>query len=267
MTRLPLIPPSYLARFADDAGQVLVEARDRSRRLLASPEAAAERAGTFTLAATGETAAALEALLRRIEDRAAGVVDRMLAGAFPPSGEDRAGLALFVAVLLLRGREHRTSVAAVLGHLSQVLEQRAEATAETDPTPVVTETKPRTKPVRLVLSHAPELARLLSTRTWQLVHFPRPILLTGDTPAVLWTRARVPMPFGIRLGAADEVRVPLSPQDALILARHAPAGEVIRELGDRHAAALNRTVAEATRAWMYYHPASDPMEGVELPPP
>jgi hypothetical protein len=120
--------------------------------------------------------------------------------------------------------------------------------------------------VRLGLSALPALARLLSARTWQLVAFPRPALITGDTPAVLWTRAQALMPFGIRLGVADEVRVPLSPRHALILARHAPAGEVVRELGDRHAAALNRTVAEAAHEWMYYHPASDPLEGVELAP-
>lgn len=267
MTRLPLIPQSYLGRFADEAGQVLIEARDRSRRLLASPEAAAERTGTFTVAPAGGSAAALAALLRRVEDGAVGAVDRMLAGAFPPTGEHRACAALFVACLILRGRQHRAGVAAVLNHLFRILAEDPAVAAEGDPTPVVTETEPRTESVQLALSNAPELARLLSARTWQLIRFPRPILLTGDTPAVLWSRAKAPMPFGVRLGAADEVRVPLGPQHALILARHAPAGEVTRELGDRHAAALNRTVAEAAHEWMFYHPASDPMEEVELPPP
>jgi hypothetical protein len=60
------------------------------------------------------------------------------------------------------------------------------------------------------------------------------------------------------------VRVPLDARHALIVARRAPAGEIVRDLGERHARALNRTVAEAAAEWMYYHPQSDPLEGVEL---
>lgn len=267
MTRHRLIPPAYLARFADEAGQVLVEARDRSRRLLASAEAAADRAGTFVVAGGGAAPAAVEALLERVEGRGVAAIERLGAGAFPPTGEDRANVALLVALLLLRGRQHQAGVVAVSSYLSQALTQGTPATTGGAAAPVVAELRSRPDPVRLVLSTVPELARLLSARTWQLVVFPRRVLLTGDTPAVLWTRARAPLPFGIRLGVADEIRVPLSPRHALILARHAPAGEVVRELGDRHAAALNRTVAEAAEEWMYYHPASDPMEAVELSPP
>jgi hypothetical protein len=116
----------------------------------------------------------------------------------------------------------------------------------------------------LDLTSVPELARLLAARTWQLVRFPAPILLTGDTPAVLWTRPGAPTAHRWGLGGADEVRLPLDPRHALIVARHAPAGEVVRDLDERHARALNRTVAEATHLWMYYHPASDPLERVEL---
>jgi hypothetical protein len=41
--------------------------------------------------------------------------------------------------------------------------------------------------------------------------------------------------------------------------------EIVRDLGPRQARALNRTVAEGAAEWMYYHPESDPLEGVELP--
>jgi hypothetical protein len=117
------------------------------------------------------------------------------------------------------------------------------------------------------LARLPRLARLLAARTWQLLRFPGRVLLTGDAPVVLWSRPGGVKVYQIGLAAADEVRVPLDPRHALILARHGPAGEVVRDLGDRHARALNRTVAEAALAWMYYHPDSDPMEGVELPTP
>jgi hypothetical protein len=91
------------------------------------------------------------------------------------------------------------------------------------------------------------------------------VLLTTDTPAVLWAPSDAAKAYQVGLGAAHEVRVPLDPRHALIVARHAQAGEIVRDLSERHARALNRTVAEAAAEWMYYHPESDPLEGVELP--
>jgi uncharacterized protein DUF4238 len=111
----------------------------------------------------------------------------------------------------------------------------------------------------------PALARQLASRTWQVVRFPSVVLLTSDTPVVLWAPSASSKLYQVGLGSAHEVRVPLDARHALIVARHAPAGEIVRDLGDRQARALNRTVAEAAVEWMYYHPASDPLEAVELP--
>jgi hypothetical protein len=100
-----------------------------------------------------------------------------------------------------------------------------------------------------------------------VTRFPARVLLTGDTPVVLWAPSDAAKPYQVGLGAAHEVRVPLDPRHALIVARHASAGEIVRDLSERHARALNRTVAEAAAEWIYYHPESDPLEGVELPSP
>jgi hypothetical protein len=113
----------------------------------------------------------------------------------------------------------------------------------------------------------PALARQLSARTWQVVRFAAPVLLTSDTPVVLWAPSAAAKLYQVGLGSAHEVRVPLDARHALIVARRAPAGEIVRDLGERQARALNRTVAEGAAEWMYYHPASDPLEGVELPSP
>ena len=115
------------------------------------------------------------------------------------------------------------------------------------------------------LASMPALARQLAARTWQVVRFPTPVLLTSDTPVVLWAPSAAAKVYQVGLGSAHEVRVPLDARHALIVARRAPAGEIVRDLGERHARALNRTVAEGAAEWMYYHPASDPLEGVELP--
>jgi hypothetical protein len=126
---------------------------------------------------------------------------------------------------------------------------------------------PGRPPVGRSLTSMPALARQLAARTWQVVRFASPVLLTSDTPVVLWTPSAAAKVYQVGLGSAHEVRVPLDARHALIVARHAPAGEIVRDLGERHARALNRTVAEGAAEWMYYHPASDPLEGVELPSP
>lgn len=126
---------------------------------------------------------------------------------------------------------------------------------------------PGRPPVGRSLASMPALARQLAARTWQVVRFPAPVLLTSDTPVVLWAPSAAAKLYQVGLGSAHEVRVPLDARHGLIVARHAPAGEIVRDLGERQARALNRTVAEGAAEWMYYHPASDPLEGVELPSP
>jgi Protein of unknown function (DUF4238) len=126
---------------------------------------------------------------------------------------------------------------------------------------------PGSPPVGRSLASVPALARRLAVRTWQLVRFASPVLLASDTPVVLWAPSAAAKLYPVGLGSAHEVRVPLDARHALIVARRAPAGEIMRDLGERHARPLNRTVAEGAAEWTYYHPASDPLDGVELPSP
>lgn len=287
----PLVPRFLLAGFSDDAGQLMAERRDRTRRRLLSVDAVVGELGEYALPGEHAAAPALARLLAEAETRAADVVRRATDGAFPPRGADRASLALVLAVQLLLGRFHRAAAArtaALVGQLIvSTIEEReaaeAEAEAEEDEAPEdagIPETElpppreagaPEAMLPGVSTSHSltmvPHLARQLAARTWQLIRFPSRVLMTTDTPAVLWAPSAAAKPFQVGLGAAHEMRVPLDPRHALIVARHAQAGEIVRELSDRHARALNRTVAEAAAEWMYYHPESDPLEGVELPSP
>jgi hypothetical protein len=285
-----LVPPFLLAAFADAAGQLMAERRDRTRRRLLSCDAVLADLGTYRVLGDAPTAAALGRLLDQAETTAARAVERICAGAFPPRGTDRASLAVVLAVQLVLGRRHRAeaarAAALVGGVIATTIEELeaahagdGEETAEADPSAVPvggpsSGEAPRARagaalvleepPVRCSLAPVPALAAQLARRTWQLVRFPAPVLLTSDSPVVLWAPPARAKPHQVGLGAADEVRVPLDPQHALIVARRAPAGEIVREVGERQARALNRTVAEAAVEWMYYHPASDPLEGVEL---
>jgi hypothetical protein len=285
----PLVPAFLLAGFADAAGQLMAERRDRTRRQLVTVEAAVSALGGYRLLAGPAGARALARLLDQVDAEAARAVERLVAGTFPPRGAERASLALVLAGQLLLGRRHRAEAARAAALVGDVIAgtieeveaaHRAAGEGEDGPespgeaAPPGGETSDAgavliagEPPVRRSLALAPRLARQLAARTWQLVRFPAPLLLTSDTPAVLWAPSAAAKPYQVGLGAAAEVRVPLDPRHALIIARRAPAGEVVRDLGERQARALNRTVAEAAAEWMYYHPESDPLEGVELPSP
>lgn len=274
---LGLVPEAHLRRFADGDGRVMMERRDRGRRLLVPVEEAVAAAGSY--GALGPGAARLVPALAGVDARAAGIIDAVLTGAFPLQGEGRAGLALFLGFQLLRSRGYREGLAAAVEGLGQAVAQGVGDAPEdpaVEPGGAASEGSggagdgppaEADQPVRLIRACGISLAGLLLRRIWQLVRFPRPLLLTGDTPVVLWSRSGVPATYGLGLRQADELRFPLDPRHALIVARSAPAGEVVRDLGERHAAALNRTVAEGAWEWVYHHPEYDPLQELELAPP
>jgi Protein of unknown function (DUF4238) len=289
----PLVPRFLLAGFADAAGQLMAERRDRTRRRLVAVDAAVAELGGYTLPPDRPDAPVLARLLTEVEARAAEATLRITAGAFPPADRDRASLALVLAVQLLLGRYHRAEAGRAATLVGQLIVSTIEAAddesdeaepegpersssgatdaptagrvEETPDAEVADVMLPGSPPVGRSLASMPTLARQLAGRTWQLVRFPAPVLLTSDTPVVLWTPSAAAKLYQVGLGSAHEVRVPLDACHALIVARRAPAGEIVRDLGERQARALNRTVAEGAVEWMYYHPASDPLEGVELP--
>jgi hypothetical protein len=276
--RHPIVPPALLAGFADAAGQVLLERRDRLRRRRVPVAEAAGEMGAYRVA-EGPGAAGLARLLAGGEEAADAARERLVAGAFPPPPADRAALALWIALRLRLGRGARARLAEVAAGLALAIEEGLrDAAGEDRPAGDDPAPGPAAGADVLVddgdgaegavsLAGLPRLARLLAGRTWQLARFPGRVLLTGDTPAVLWVRPSSGAGPPTGPAAAEEVRVPLGPAHALILARSARLGEVVRDLDERHARALNRTVAEAAHTWMCYHPESDPLLGVELTRP
>ena len=288
----PLVPRFLLAGFADATGQLMAERRDRTRRRLVLVDAAVAELGRYAVPTDHADAPALGRLLSEIEARASAAAARIRGGAFPPTAPDRASLALVLAGQLLLGRYHRAEAGRAATLVGQLIvstiegaetadeelddtETEASEGASVDPEPEPDERVaaarppdvllPGQPPVGRSLAAMPALARQLAARTWQLVRFPDLVLLTSDTPVVLWAPSSAGKLYQVGLGSAHEVRVPLDARHALIVARHAPAGEIVRDLGARQARALNRTVAEGAAEWMYYHPASDPLVGVELP--
>jgi hypothetical protein len=299
----PIVPAFLLRGFAGPSGELMAERRDRTRRRLVPVADVLAGLGAYAAPAGRPGSRELVRVLAEAEARAETGVAAMLAGQFPPAPAARASLALVLAVQLLLGRQHRTlarRAAKLVGQLiAATIEETEAARAEAAGEPASAAEPPEEAPdaperrgpepagpadrerdgpaepavtVLLAgrtsrprsLAAALPLARQIGARVWQLVRFPGRILLTSDSPVVLWGPSATAKPYQVGLGAADELRLPLDPRHALIIARRARAGEVVRDLTERHARALNRTVAESAAEWMYYHPESDPLEGVEL---
>src|SRR5262249_54449475 len=132
------VPGFLLRRFADPAGRLMAERRARSRRLALSGAPAGEGAGGYGAPAPGAPPAGGAGAGAA---RAGGVAPAMIAGAFPPPADDRAYLAVFLALQLALARSHRTAATQSAGILDRIIAASleellaGEADAEEDPKP------------------------------------------------------------------------------------------------------------------------------------
>ncbi len=118
--------------------------------------------------------------------------------------------------------------------------------------------------IRMMLQAVPDTYELVQARTWQLLRFAEPCLMTSDAPVALWQPPGGPEWAGIGFGTAHELRLPIDRQHALILAWDAPSGEISREAPPEAAVALNQSVMCNAYRWLFYHPdqADPPLDAL-----
>jgi hypothetical protein len=115
------------------------------------------------------------------------------------------------------------------------------------------------------LKTALEIVPLLFNRSWVLLEFDLPMLLTGDEPVGLIGESLSP---GEAMGVyhASEVVFPVDPRHALVLVRTDKPCEEGRDVGTRRMAnIINRHVAFSCHRFIVRHPGTDPLKGVSLP--
>jgi hypothetical protein len=288
-----LLPRSYLRRFADTTGRVTVVRRDLKASFTTSIERAARERDFYTVETEHGPSTGVEGMLGRIEEPAAGATTRILDGHFPPSQDDRVAIALFIALQFTRGRDHRHAYemmadALFKASMEEVTEagvrDQLRAALGRDPTEdevasafeLVTDpgsyriAPHQNESIGAMLEHLEVLAPYLLARTWQLVRFRRPVLLTSDCPVVLWTRPeRTTALRGVGLATADNVRFPLDPRHALVLVKDTTVRDAIRDVNDEHSGELNLGTAARAYEWIYHHPEQKPLDGLAefLPAP
>ncbi len=219
----------------------------------------AEKVGTRSRAyrrrrPNGDLINDVENTLSQIEGDAApllaGLSDR-----WPLSQEQKCRLAVFFGFQIVRGPRWLSWADAL-----------AEAYAATESsTDGGTATPPSTTRLLAMLSGGTQMSALVGTMHWSLLEFRTPVVATSDHPMVIWrwrVRSQRPTarPFDLDDIACSEIRVPVSPQHAILMTWcDEPDDEAPRVKCPRQvSAALNAfTIAQADRQW-FHRPGPEP---------
>lgn len=274
-----VVAESFLRRFADTKGRVTVVARnDPSKRHTSGVRKVLVEGRFYDSPLPGApTPLWVETGLSKIEGAAMAALGRIDGGAFPPTGADRLVLTHFVALGLIRGYRFRELVEpayaswktlAVPTHSAMAANARLLLGVEPsrDELDLLVEdaqrAKERNEPLPegaaagLIALLAGAVSEHLAGRTWHLLSFDDPLLVTGDAPVALnndvLSRSRA---LGIL--NCDEILMPIDPQRAVFLlksGRPAPRQSGTPELARR----VNHTVASQCLRSIVHKPDTMP---------
>lgn len=265
-----LIPEFYLLRFAGDHGRVLVTDKWTGERKRIAPRVLVTERDYYTVQTVEGPSDEIERWLSSLEGATAEALRRIEAGAFPPKGEDLGILSTFLAFQMCRGRQFQAMVESMVQGTTELssrmlasipdamraaiyhserrlasdeeIREHQEYLREALEDERVRTEVPRGYSIDLMVSTAPEVAKILAQRSWMLVEAPSPVFITGDVPLALWSE---PFPDGrpIPVGAmtAREITFPMDSRRCILLGKpnEAPGQYRVRErtalmLNDRH---------------------------------
>lgn len=285
------VPQLYLRNFADERKQVAVIDRKEGRSYNANvSNVAAETHFYASQDESGEWGVEFEEWLSDLEGKIAPAITSVVRDdIFPPSGEHRSLLALFIASQWTRTPRVRDRMAqsadwllkteVAMGGKDRLREAMLAADMEVTDEALDQEWSEWTdfdsytwephqnEHMRYVTETIIETASLIAQASFLLVRFSRRKLITSDTVISLYRPPRPENAFlGMGLLTADEVHVPLARDVALILMpRDGADGRRLTPSVDM-ANHINLVVAANSRRWVFHHPDDSPLLGLELPP-
>lgn len=117
-----------------------------------------------------------------------------------------------------------------------------------------------------VLKAALAIAPMLNARTWRILEFSEPCLVTCDEPVALVGADPLSPGNASGLAHAHEVVFPIDPRHALLMIRPDRDSNEIRGPGTaRQAEIINLHVAFSSDRYLVRHPGTDPLRGIVLP--
>lgn len=284
-----LVPEFYLRRFAGDDGSVLVTDKIAGTRKLIAPRVLMTQHDYYTLETVDGLSDEVERWLSQLEGDAADVLRRIDAGHFPPTRADRDMLSMFMAFQLCRGPQfHETletaasmqteAMALGLSTFPEAMRQAIRETLGNEPSDEeirehqddlrravdekrITTTVPRPMAVIEMMAIAPELARFLAQRSFDLYETGEPSFIAGDVPVAMWNRPLFdgrPMPVGVM--TAQEITFPIDSRRCILLGQpgtgeghYAIPSDSEGGLGVQH---LNERHYLYARRFTFQHPGS-----------
>jgi hypothetical protein len=287
-----LVPKFYLEGFARDDGRIgVIRLGETTSRFVTSVINAAVEVDFYMVETEDGPSADVEEMLSRIEGRASNAIQALLAAGLPLDEGLRADLAIFLGFQALRDRRARDAENQITDFLAKAhlvalgpnqiqtaiediegrspseeeIQQQLSFFADHERYKVVQHTN---ELVRTMLERAEASAAMIATRTWQLLTFDEPSLVTTDSPVVQWQHPDKRGGFyGVGIGTADELRFPVDRHHGLVIAWEAPAGEVTRVGTPGMAAAFNHSVLAGAYQTVFHHPNSSEIDDALLPQP
>lgn len=205
------IPAFYLRRFANPKSQVVAYRRTTAAKFTTSVTNAAVETDFYAIIdSSGEVSLAVEELLSLVESHVHRIMGEIDRGIFPPTGEDREWLSIFLALLLNRTREFRRQNELLVDFTTElqlqgltreqiVVQLRAkegreptddevdEIAAFVDNLDEYEITPHPNDSIRLMLELAANaLGPMIAAMSWHLTRSSKRRFLTSDHPIVLW---------------------------------------------------------------------------------
>jgi Protein of unknown function (DUF4238) len=271
------VPECYLLAWAEGGNQVAIRRRNSVKVPTPNVANVAVEAGIY---GRDEAAQVREKIFGSFEERWPGLRTLLVAQGGTVTGDVRSAISLFAAVQLVRTREHlaqveflnnfakfssrrpveRDDVRAFLEerHLRFPPSGREVEAAWTFAYVMFNNGGPLTKNevMRMLFGIAiRELAPRLERYSWTVEHCRKPILFSSDRPVMNW-RERSPRDRyeGIGLETADETRMPLTPNDLLVI-RNSGAEPAIQQVQPKRFRRVNMDIASQCHEFVIATPS------------
>ena len=262
-------PQMYLRRFALN-GELVGQVAGQEPKLLGT-RVVGVKTGFYTVKTAQGGSNQVEDSLGVLEGRATRVFAKIDADQLPLSTTDKAVMAEFIGTQMCRGVQYRGLHRGLFDQREPMLRERVRAIyrehaperiAEAE-TYDITRVIGKNQVIGASIETSQVMTNVLVNMRWQMVRWPKPVLLSSDQPAICWYAPHRSSPWGV--SDAVEIRMPLSPTQALVASWHdAPDGaEVV--VGDKLAAmSMNHHTQRHRVDWLYWQPNTEPVQGHPL---
>lgn len=206
-----------------------------------------------------------------LESRVTEVFAQIDADQLPLSVSSKAVVAEFIGTQMCRGMQYRDlhrwlydqRESALRARVRELYQEHAPDRMAEAETYDLTRLRRQNEVVRALVGTSQLLSNVIVNMRWQIIRWAKPILLSSDQPAICWMRPHDSSPWGA--SNAVEIRMPLSPTEALVASWHddPDLAEIIT--GDKVAAmSMNHHTRRHAMDWLYWNPGSKPAQGHPL---